>query len=328
MKDMKNIDGIHTSVETLPLPAKPNMSEREKEFREDPFLRRYLPSPCYLTSITYANKLIADVCRKLYGLQLSSARALFRLKEQPSAIPINEIMKLIDFPNDPGTRIVNQLVDKGLAIRKPNPTSRRSYLVGITHHGVMACEALREEFDNVFNTLTANLDPDVLDAFRYTREGGAKTGHYSYMKDGFIFMNVTLNTQLERVTDYNYDCPLTLTQYRVLSMLRVLDGETSFTTIRRFLYLRPNTLSAAASKLCDLGLTDRFQGTDQRTLHLKLTPEGEKMIDEIAPLIYEEALKYYLNDPKEPSLHRIQQVIKANCTVSSQVLSTNNVNVY
>lgn len=321
-------EGLHSIVETLPIPNRPNMGDRERAFREDRFLRRYLPSPCYLTSVTYANKIIANSCKEMYVLQLSSARALFKLREQPEAIPINEIMRLIDFSNDPGTRIVNQLVDKGLALRKPNPTSRRSYLVGITHHGVMACQALAEHIDESFDKLVDSIDHNAVTDTEYTHGTCVHKGAYEHTEDSFALMNITLNTSLERVTDYNPNCPLTLTQYRILSFLKIAETPCSFIEIRRFMYLRPNTLSAAVAKLCDLGLTERAQGTDRRTLFLKILPAGLAMIDQVAPLIYEEALRYFVEDSAEPSLEVVKHIIMANCRVSTEVLKLTGLEVY
>lgn len=62
------------------------------------------------------------------------------------------------------TALVDALIDTGFVTRTPHPTDRRAVLVALSAAGATTMTTMAQEYHELDNALTAELDPDTLTA--------------------------------------------------------------------------------------------------------------------------------------------------------------------
>lgn len=86
------------------------------------------------------------------GVTVSQAYALLALPT-PAQISMGELSERLEVAGSTATRMVDQLVSKGLVFRAPAEEDRRVWSVGLTQEGRKVCESLEEKFRHFFSTL-------------------------------------------------------------------------------------------------------------------------------------------------------------------------------
>ena len=92
---------------------------------------------------------------------------------------------------------------------------------------------------------------------------------------------------------------LTLPQLLVLQAIRSL-GEVSSQAISREVFMAPPTVMAVLDRLEARGLIERYRSAvDRRVVHSRLTPAGEKALDEAPELLGDTAIRRFAALPDD-----------------------------
>jgi DNA-binding MarR family transcriptional regulator len=86
------------------------------------------------------------------GVTVSQAYALLTLPTQ-ARISMGELSERLDVAGSTATRMVDQLVRKGIVFRAPTEEDRRVWSVGLTQKGLKVRDRLEEKFRHFFSTL-------------------------------------------------------------------------------------------------------------------------------------------------------------------------------
>jgi DNA-binding MarR family transcriptional regulator len=99
--------------------------------------------------IVQNNRVYEENCVKFFGITSSQGGTIL-------SIPLNGALKMIELSNVVGvdtstmTRMVDQLVDKGLVLRKPGDKDRRLVQIGLTTKGQKLNQELASALNNFY----------------------------------------------------------------------------------------------------------------------------------------------------------------------------------
>ncbi len=99
--------------------------------------------------IAQNNRVYEEACVKFFGVTSSQGGTIL-------SIPLNNNLKMNELSNAVGvdtstmTRMVDQLVDKGLVLRKPGDKDRRLVQIGLTPRGQKLHRELAAALDNFY----------------------------------------------------------------------------------------------------------------------------------------------------------------------------------
>ena len=94
-----------------------------------------------------------------HGLTISQGYTLLAFAPQ-GAVSMGELSASMELANSTMTRMVDQLVRKGLVQREPDDADRRVILVSLTPQGQEMQHALRTEFQEFFELVLQEIEED------------------------------------------------------------------------------------------------------------------------------------------------------------------------
>ncbi len=112
-----------------------------------------------LYQLVKACELCDRACLTQNGVTTSQGYTLLAFPED-GCLTMNELSDTMNLSSSTMTRMVDQLVQKGLVRRKPDESDRRVVLVELTDHGQVTREALDQALDNLFGQVLAHLPPE------------------------------------------------------------------------------------------------------------------------------------------------------------------------
>jgi DNA-binding MarR family transcriptional regulator len=99
-----------------------------------------------------------QACSALNGLTAAQSYSLLSLPEK-GYLTMNDLSETMELANSTMTRMVDQLVQKGLVRRKPDAEDRRIVLVGLTDQGRVVRATLEQVLQDFFGQVAAGF-PD------------------------------------------------------------------------------------------------------------------------------------------------------------------------
>ncbi len=99
--------------------------------------------------IAQNNRVYEESCVKFFGVTSSQGGTILSLPLN-NTFRMNELSKAVGVDNSTMTRMVDQLVDKGLVLRKANGSDRRLVQIGLTPKGRKLHQELATALDNFY----------------------------------------------------------------------------------------------------------------------------------------------------------------------------------
>ena len=112
-----------------------------------------------LGELVKAYALCDQGCLAQNGVTTAQSYTLLALPEK-GYLTMNELSETMALANSTMTRMVDQLVQKGLAQRKPDEEDRRVVLAGLTDQGRGVRRALEQNLQNFFGQVAARIQDD------------------------------------------------------------------------------------------------------------------------------------------------------------------------
>ena len=97
-----------------------------------------------------------QLCATLYGVTVAQGYALLTLPRD-GTVTMNDLSQSIGLANSTMTRMVDQLIARGLAIRDADPRDRRVVLVGLTGRGLEVRNSLEKTQEEFFQVVLADV---------------------------------------------------------------------------------------------------------------------------------------------------------------------------
>lgn len=310
------IASILDRIENVPS----ELSERERTFRSSEFMATHLASPCFLTSLTFAHQVTSFTWKRDLGLALTPVRALTVLSKTDEPISSTQIMQAIGQPSDPGTRVVRCLEEKGFIRRIGSETDRRVMDICITQKGRDSLDVAMTDLHARFKEFTDLLDPREVNLYGIESKDEFDEEIDSLLSSSFIGRIIDLYETAQNAIERT---SVTLTQYRILTTIRILEGRAPASELKRYLFLKANTLSSALAKLEQAGLIRRVQGDDMRQIDVIITANGSELVEQVGPIMYDAMMDYYLSHDED--YETVHGFVYANCIITLNVLADHEV---
>jgi DNA-binding MarR family transcriptional regulator len=100
-----------------------------------------------------------QICSTVTGVTPAQGYTLLSLPEK-GYLSMNDLSDSLDLAKSTMTRMVDQLVEKGLVRRKPDAEDRRMVLVGLTDQGRVMRTTLESSLQDFFRQVEAGLRED------------------------------------------------------------------------------------------------------------------------------------------------------------------------
>lgn len=97
-----------------------------------------------------------QMCTTQYGVTVAQSYALLALPRE-GTVTMNDLSQSMGLANSTMTRMADQLVVKGLAVRDADPGDRRVVLVGLTDRGSEMRSSLEETQEEFLHRFLANV---------------------------------------------------------------------------------------------------------------------------------------------------------------------------
>ncbi len=99
--------------------------------------------------IAQNNRVYEENCVKFFGVTSSQGGTILSIPLK-STLKMNELSSIVGVDTSTMTRMVDQLVDKGLVLRKPDDKDRRTVQIGLTPKGQKLHQQLAAALDNFY----------------------------------------------------------------------------------------------------------------------------------------------------------------------------------
>jgi DNA-binding MarR family transcriptional regulator len=122
-----------------------------------------------LYQLVRAYELCDRTCLAQNGITTAQGYSLLAFPKD-GCLTMNELSETMKLSNSTMTRMVDQLVQKGLVFRRSDEADRRVVLVQLTERGHSARRTLEDALQEVFNRVVNGLQPDERPMILYALE--------------------------------------------------------------------------------------------------------------------------------------------------------------